>query len=387
MALRIHERAVLHLIEAGLATSQHQLARVLGVGPTSVNRMVQRLERSGLVSRDRLHRYGRGRPVQHYRRRRTGPVLAIAWFNILWTAGVFEDNKLRGAIQRVESRPVTDLNQTFQMLKEVRDSTLAQAGLRLADMAVAVLNINATRTSHSRVLSSSVNPWLRQASEKQFSDALGCEVQLDLRPPWVIPELRVRVADGVRSLVVLSVEDGVGAHGASVDEQWGSLREYRGELGHVVIDPRGPLCGCGHRGCIEALISGPAMRQRIESDVRNGIPTALAGMGGKTPTELFAQLDQLSLSGTDVYANTLVEEYLERVAWCVSNVMNVIGPDVIVLSGYGLAGRERWRERILQKTRSLTVFGETTDIRLEFPRLNQEDYLHELARSPRRSHE
>lgn len=384
MSFRGHQRAVLHLIETGMATSQIQIARKLGLRPTSINRLITRLEGAGLLARDRTHRQGRGRPIQHYRIRRTGSVLVISWFNVRWTAGVFEDGKLRGAIQRIESKPMTNLEQTFEMLREVRDATLAQADIRLADLRGAVLNINAVKTSHDRALSSSVIPWIRQASEEEFSEALGCKVELDLRPPWVIPELRARVGEGVRSLVVLSIEDGVGAHGASVDEQWGSLREYRGELGHVILDPRGPQCGCGRRGCIEASISGPSLLQRVAADVRSGIPTSLAGVVGKTPPELFDHLERLSSAGADAYAGTLLEEYLDRVAWCVATLMNIIGPHVIVLAGYGLAGRERWRERIVQKARALALYCEDGGLRLEFPLLTQDDYLRELARMRKR---
>jgi hypothetical protein len=56
-------------------------------------------------------------------------------------------------------------------------------------------------------------------------------------------------------------------------------------------------------------------------------------------------------------------------------------PDVIVLSGYALHGREGWRVRILKQARELTLFGKSTNIRLEFPLLGAEDYLRELSAS------
>lgn len=385
MALKVSEQAVLRLIDNGMATSQIQLARALGMRPTSVNSMVKRLEKSGLVYRDRVHRQGRGRPVVHFRTKSSAPVLVIFWHDTRWTAGIFFQDRLLGSIQKSESAPIHNLDETVRVLREVRDAALQHARLQLPDLAGAVLNFDAVRTAHSRALTSSVIPWIRNASAKQFSDALGCKVHLDLRTPWVLPELRARAATGVRSLVVLYVADGVSAHGASVDQQWGSEWHYRGELGHVVLDPRGPLCGCGHRGCVEALISGPAMVRRVEADLQAGTRTALADIVIRTPQELFAHLEQLSEAGTDAYANTLVAEFIERVAWCVSNILNTIGPDVIVLSGYGLTGREKWRERILQKARQFTLYGETADIRLEFSKLQEEDYLKDLARTHRQA--
>lgn len=385
MALKVSERAVLRLINTGLATSQVQLARTLGMRPTSINSMVRRLEESGLVYRDRIHRHGRGRPMVHFRIKSSGPVLVILWHDTRWMAGIFIQDTLQGTIQKAESAPIHNLDETFQALRQVRDLALQQAQLQPSDLAGAVLNLDAVRTAHRRALSSSVIPWIRNASAKQFSDALGCKVHLDVRTPWVIPELRARAAEGVQNLVVLNVGNGVSAHGAIVDQHWGAERFYRGELGHVVLDPRGPLCGCGHRGCVEAMIAGPALVQRVEADLQAGTQTALANIVGRTPNELFARLEELSEAGTDAYANTLVAEFIERVAWCVSNILNTIGPDVIVLSGYGLAGREKWRERILRQARSLTLYGETSDIRLEFSKLRQEDYLRELAKTQRHS--
>jgi len=381
MKLQVNERAVLNLIETGIATSQIQLARTLGVQPGSVNNMLKRLEKTGLVYRDRIHRYGRGRPMVHFRTKRTGPILVIMWTDTHWTSGVFVDDAPRGAIQQVESKPSANLSEVLDHLREVRDLALAQSGLRVSDLAVTVLNIDAVLTEHGRILTSSVNPWLQQASVKDFSDALDCKVRFDLRIPSIIPELRARVNEGVRSLAVVVVDSGVSAHGARLDPQWGAEVFYRGELGHVVVDPSGRVCGCGHRGCLETVLSGPSLVRRVEADVRAGTQSSLATFVGEPPEKLFNELERLSKLGTDAYADTLVEDILDRVAWSVSLVTNLIGPDVVVLSGYGLAGRDSWRERILQKARPLTWGGEPEASRLEFPRLKSEDYFCELART------
>lgn len=381
MSISLNERAVLQLIGTGQATSQIELARALRVRPPTVHGIVKRLEKSGLVTRERTSRGKPGRPIQHFQVKHRGVVLAIEWLGSHGSAGVFRDDQLQGSIQMMDSPPVSNLEAALQHLRKIRDAALAQARLAPSDLAGAVLSLNALRTSRERVLSSSVIPWIRQVSESQFSEALGCECQFDLRTGWVIPEMRARAAEKVSCLVDLSVGDGVSANWSSVDLQWGTERNFRGELGHVVVDPKGPVCGCGHRGCIEAYASGFALWQRIETDVKAGIQTALADGAVRSPREMFSRLEALHLAGTDSYASTLAEEFLDRMAWCVSWILNVIGPDVIMLSGYGLEGREPWRQRILQKARAWTVFGETADIRLEFPRLHPQDYLRELARS------
>src|SRR4029077_760770 len=62
-----------------------------------------------------------------------------------------------------------------------------------------------------------------------------------------------------RTMVFFGLGTGVGG-GVIID---GQLRlgplGAAGELGHQVILPEGPLCGCGNRGCLETLVSGPAL--------------------------------------------------------------------------------------------------------------------------------
>jgi glucokinase len=75
----------------------------------------------------------------------------------------------------------------------------------------------------------------------------------------VLAELRLGAARGARFAVMLTLGTGIG--GAIVIDG----RIYRGadgaagELGHMTVDVDGPLCDCGNRGCLEAVVSGPAL--------------------------------------------------------------------------------------------------------------------------------
>ena len=53
-----------------------------------------------------------------------------------------------------------------------------------------------------------------------------------------------------------------------------------GEVGHMVVKAGGPLCGCGAKGCMEALASKTAIQRRINKAVRRGTPTVLSGEDG-----------------------------------------------------------------------------------------------------------
>lgn len=74
-----------------------------------------------------------------------------------------------------------------------------------------------------------------------------------LRPPG-------SAADG--SMAYLNVGTGIAAGIVAGGELWRGARGAAGEVGHISIDPRGPLCRCGQHGCIEALAGGGAIAER-----------------------------------------------------------------------------------------------------------------------------
>jgi predicted NBD/HSP70 family sugar kinase len=80
-----------------------------------------------------------------------------------------------------------------------------------------------------------------------------------------------------RNLVVIRIEDGVGA-GIVLDGQLQVGDHFgAGEVGHVSVDPAGPLCACGNRGCLEALVSRQAILDAVRRLALEGNPVAAGG--------------------------------------------------------------------------------------------------------------
>ena len=93
------------------------------------------------------------------------------------------------------------------------------------------------------------------------------------------------VGAGMDYFVYVVVGTGVGAgilqHG-QVFRGWSGTA---GEFGHATIDPNGPLCNCGRYGCLEALVSGPAIAARAQAAITQGRHTILHGI--MTPEVVF----------------------------------------------------------------------------------------------------
>lgn len=125
-------------------------------------------------------------------------------------------------------------------------------------------------------------------------------------------------------LVYVTVGTGIGG-GIILDG-----RLYRGvdgahpEIGHHVIDPSGPQCSCGFRGCLESLAAGPAMAAWFESQMPER-----PERGQRITAQRICQLAQ---EGDDL-ARRAVEHEARYLGLGLANLINLFSPDAIVLSG------------------------------------------------------
>jgi glucokinase len=125
-------------------------------------------------------------------------------------------------------------------------------------------------------------------------------------------------------LIYVTVGTGIGG-GIILDGQL-----YRGadmahpEISHHVIDPSGPDCSCGYRGCWESLATGPAMAAWFNANV---------AIDGRSPENLSAaQVCQLARRGEEL-ATRAVEREAYYLGLGIANLINLFVPDVIVLGG------------------------------------------------------
>ncbi len=149
---------------------------------------------------------------------------------------------------------------------------------------------------------------------------------------FALAEARRGAGQGGRFVFGVIMGTGVGG-GLVIDGRlWSGPQHIAGEWGHHVIDPQGPHCYCGHRGCVEALISGPAVERRYRE--RGGDAADTAAIVARA-------------RAGDGLASQVVGELIAHFGRALANVIDILDPDVVVLGGglsmidelYG-AGRE-----------------------------------------------
>lgn len=136
-----------------------------------------------------------------------------------------------------------------------------------------------------------------------------------------------------RSVAGIFVGTGIGGGFIINGELYSGFNHTAGEIGHMVLDVNGPKCGCGNKGCFEALASRTAIFQQIKAGVKNGEKTTLTEALGDNLEDLRSGDLRKALKRGDKFVGKIIETVAEDIGIGVANLVNIMSPEVVVLGG------------------------------------------------------
>jgi glucokinase len=136
-----------------------------------------------------------------------------------------------------------------------------------------------------------------------------------------------------RSMVGIFVGTGIGGGLIINGDLYGGFGHTAGEIGHMVLEVSGPKCGCGNKGCLEALASRTAIFQQIKAGVKDGQKTLLTEMLGDDLEDLRSGDLRKAIRRGDKFVDRVVESAAEYIGIATANLVNILNPEVVVLGG------------------------------------------------------
>ena len=248
------------------------------------------------------------------------------------------DNRILGRAKR--STPAKDGGPAIlKAIVDCVDEALADAGLSRGD-------INVVGMGSPGPLDVNAGAIIFSANLNVKNYPIGPELSAALQRPVLVrndvrvggyAEFRLGAGRGFRQIISAFVGTGIGGclilDGEIVKGSTGNA----GEIGHTIIKAGGPRCGCGARGCMEALASKTAISRRIEKAIRKGLPTVLADKmarkGGRLKSRDLAE----ALMANDPLALKEVHRSAHLGGRGLGSLINVFGPEIVIIGG-GVAG-------------------------------------------------
>lgn len=155
----------------------------------------------------------------------------------------------------------------------------------------------------------------------------------------------------VPGFVLYTLGTGVGGGIVLDGRLWVGASGAAGELGHMVIDPHGPVCGCGKRGCVEAYASATNVAKNAGMPAHDAFPAAKRG-------------------------HAKARKAVDLACWAlgvgISNMINVLHPDLIVLAGGMAAAGRALLDPVRAEVRKRVFPVHLEKIRIEGTRLGDE---------------
>jgi glucokinase len=145
-------------------------------------------------------------------------------------------------------------------------------------------------------------------------------------------EARFGAARGAKSVVALTLGTGIGGGLVLDGRLFHGSHFSAAEIGHMVVDPSGPLCACGNRGCIETFVGNGYITAQVRKDIRAGKKTLLKKWM-REGQELTPKLMKEAARVGDPYAREFWRQTGGRLGTFLAGIVNLLDPERIEIGG------------------------------------------------------
>jgi predicted NBD/HSP70 family sugar kinase len=332
-SLRRHNLAlVLAEIARGEGVSRAQVAAATGLTRGTVSALVDSLVAASLIVEGEPNRGSVGRPGNALRLNADGPCGLGIEINVDYVAAALLDFTGRARSVRIvagDNRgvdPFTVLRRSVNVAQRMLDESIASRS-DIVGVGVAVPGLVGTDGVLRRV--PNLPGWDSVAVAETVQSDLAMPVEITLVDNEAnlaaLAEHWYSEADVGNDFVRVSGEIGVGAGIVTGGELWRGVNGLSGELGHVTVEPDGPICSCGARGCLEQLAGQEALLREAGAAMQAG--TALG-----VPDGPIADLVARAQAGNEQTLSAL-RRGGTALGTALSSLVNVLDIPTIVLGG------------------------------------------------------
>ncbi len=237
------------------------------------------------------------------------------------------DGEIRA--RTVRPTPATDQAAAMPAIEAaaaaVFDDDVAAIGVGLAGLIEA----------RSGVLLSAPNlSWRRLGVSEGLGARFGLPVTVDndaTAAAW--GESRLGASRGSDHSLFVGVGTGIGGGIVSGGDLVRGAHGLAGEIGHIIVEPDGPVCGCGNRGCWEQVASGLAIARAGARAVAEEPGSTIARLAGGDPHLATGELVTRAAREGDAAAVAIVTAVAGRLGEGIAGLVNVLDPEVVVVGG------------------------------------------------------
>jgi glucokinase len=137
----------------------------------------------------------------------------------------------------------------------------------------------------------------------------------------------------MKNVIYVTVSTGIGG-GLIVDGRpVHGVRGLAGEMGHIVVDPDGPRCNGGCRGCVEVFASGGGMANAARRRIARGESTRMLELAGGDPERIAGRTVFQAAGQGDPMALSIIDEGIRALGIVLGGLLNTFAPEILIVGG------------------------------------------------------
>ena len=172
--------------------------------------------------------------------------------------------------------------------------------------------------------------WKKVHLKEELQDELGTRVSVENDANMVTyGEWKFGAGKGVRNLLCLTLGSGVGSGLVLNGSLYTGANGFAAELGHTIVELKGPQCRCGARGCLESLVGAKSIVAEVESAIASGHETILTQGSGEMTV---SRISSAAAKG-DSFSVKILEKAGFYVGVAVSNAVALLDVEMVVVGG------------------------------------------------------
>ncbi|NIN70289.1 MAG: ROK family protein [Anaerolineae bacterium] len=237
-------------------------------------------------------------------------------------------------------------------MTEAASSVIAESGVNSAGITGVGIAAPGPIDAHSGVVTAPPNlPGWKDVPLKQLiKDRLGLPTALENDAnAAALAEHRFGAGRGTKHMIYVTASTGIGGGFILDGRLYAGATGSAAEIGHMTILPNGPFCGCGNRGCLEALASGRAIAGEARELVHGGARTRIADLAHGDPDRISAKLVAQAAAEGDAEAGRILDQAMSYLGIGMANLVNLFNPELLVIGG----GLTKMGERLFGPVRSI----------------------------------
>ena len=340
LLLRINRRRVLEALQRQGPLSRADLARQSGISAPTISKVVGSLLEDELLEEDEAGPTTRGRPGATLRlSNRCVQILGVVidatrcWVVAAGLDGVLHEERMRSFLTPGAYAPL------IERVVDGANDLMRRSGVRTLGIGISMPGL--VDRAGKQIFSSNLHQTDGQMPGRDLAAALGVPAIVRQKSHALcLAERFYGDAKDLDDFAMLDVSTGLGLGVYSGGRLLKGHDGFASEFGHITIDPLGPLCGCGNRGCLETVATDFALAARISQKIGRDVTIDDA--------------IELLRSGEPTSSDAL-KETSEYLAIAASAVINIFNPSTLFIHGRLFEAHESQFELVREIIRRRTL--------------------------------